>query len=291
MNAVPSLLDLLHASFDATPAPNEAYTVTKRVEIAPGISDVQYLDVTPGAAEIYGRSTADLIGNWVSLTHPMEAHQHARRMGAARHYHHEDIPTVYIGTILRPNGSTIPVIKDTRQLLIRGDLHWLTRIRPASDNPNLPEQESIRVPHFEDTQRLAVNYSIAEIQALIAGANKESLPSGIYSSIMGQINSIGGVEFLSNAVRRTQCAENDVQLLMGRPLQRMSSGQLLAECQRCAHVWSPQKQSDILVYDQANVLIDIHISERCGGPSHCRNWMSDFTIEELAPLLAPQVTT
>ena len=260
MENVPSLLDFLHQFISTSATPNEAYTLSCLVELGPHVMDALFIDATPGAAEIYGRTYEQLIGNWLSLTHPLEVFNHAREMAACRHYG-GDIPTAYIGSVLRPNGQIVPVIKDTRQLLLHDKMYWFTRIVPASDNPNLPSQESIRVPSFEDPLNLNGNYSMAEVQSRLNVSSddaeqEKALHVGNISTIIGRNITESKGKFMGE-VRQNQFAHNGVQLLFGRPLQRISTGQLVAECQVCGHVWVPRKQDEILVYDEADRLIRI----------------------------------
>ena len=105
-------------------------------------------------------------------TNATNAFRRSRELATARHFA-QDIPTRYIIRIRRPNGETVPVIKEPRELIINGVSYWLTRVIPASDDPDTPDADRIQVPiQASNYQEFGGRYCLAEIEEMVTTAAK-----------------------------------------------------------------------------------------------------------------------
>jgi hypothetical protein len=183
-------------------------------------------------------------------------------LGIARHFA-QDIPTRYIIRIRRPNGETVPVIKEPRELIINGVSYWLTRVIPASEDPDTPDADLIQVPiQVSNYQEFGGRYCLAEIEEMVTAADNTSRPASLSSPLThGQImpiidamNAIGldirhnlsvTQVLLQNVLDRIDDPETEMPddldeapaLIFGRPVNRLPNGQILCECQRCGRIW------------------------------------------------------
>jgi hypothetical protein len=240
----------------------EAYTLIQRTVLSNSIIDGRLVAATPQALRLYGLTEKDLPDTWQSLSQPIDAFRRSRELATARHFA-QDIPTRYIIRIRRPNGETVPVIKEPRELIINGVSYWLTRVIPASDDPDTPDADRIQVPiQASHYQEFGGRYCLAEIEEMVTAADNISRPASLSSplthvQIMPIIDAMDAVGLdlrqnlsvlqvlLQNVLDRIDKPEteppNDVDdapaLTFGRPVNRLPNGQILYECQRCGRIW------------------------------------------------------
>jgi PAS domain-containing protein len=240
----------------------EAYTLIQRAVLSNSIIDGRLVAATPRALRLYGLTEKDLPDTWQSLSQPIDAYRRSRELGIARHFA-QDIPTRYIIRIRRPNGETVPVIKEPRELIINGVSYWLTRVIPASEDPDTPDADRIQVPiQASNYQEFGGRYCLAEIEEMVAAADQTSRLASLSSSlthvqikpIIDAMDAIGldirhnldvTQILLQNVLDRIDDPETEMPdalddaptLIFGRPVNRLPNGQVLYECQRCGRIW------------------------------------------------------
>ena len=260
-----SLSDLLQVFFgDATS--DEAVTLNRREAISSLIVDARFMLATPAALRLYGR-TAEEMRSWQSLMQPLEEFQRSRTIATARHFD-SAVPSRYITQLLTPQG-VVPVIKDTREVIIDGESHWLTRLTPATQEPNLPDTAAIVIPEGRaDFATFAGRYSIAEVHLLLGQDQvtpQMNLRENLDPSILDDI----GLSRKEDTVSSRTADGYD--LVFGQPLARMPSGQYMFECQNCGWIWMPRKRAGKSWSEVESD--DILVPTRCGNPDRrCYNW-------------------
>jgi hypothetical protein len=258
----PSLSDVMASLLSLNSGAEEAYTLIQRAVLSNSIIDGRLVAATPRALRLYGLTEKDLPDTWQSLSQPIDAFRRSRELGIARHFA-QDIPTRYIIRIRRPNGETVPVIKEPRELIIDGVSYWLTRVIPASEDPDTPDADLIQVPiQVSNYQEFGGRYCLAEIEEMVTAADNTSRPASLSSPLThGQImpiidamNAVGldirhnlsVTQVLLQNVRdriddpeteRPDDLDDAPALIFGRPVNRLPNGQILCECQRCGRIW------------------------------------------------------
>lgn len=258
----PSLSDVMASLLSLNSGGEEAYTLIQRAVLSNSIIDGRLVAATPRALRLYGLTEKDLPDTWQSLSQPIDAYRRSRELGIARHFA-QDIPTRYIIRIRRPNGETVPVIKEPRELIINGVSYWLTRVIPANEDPDTPDADRIQVPiQASNYQEFGGRYCLAEIEEIVAAADHTSPPASLSSSlthvqikpIIDAMDAIGldirhnldaTQILLQNVLDRIDDPETEMPdelddaptLIFGRPVNRLPNGQVLYECQRCGRIW------------------------------------------------------
>ncbi|MDH3600845.1 MAG: hypothetical protein OEU26_14560 [Candidatus Tectomicrobia bacterium] len=258
----PSLSDVMASLLALNSGAEEAYTLIQRAVLSNSIIDGRLVAATPRALRLYGLTEKDLPDTWQSLSQPIEAFRRSRELGIARHFAH-NIPTRYIIRIRRPNGDTVPVIKEPRELIINDISYWLTRVIPASEDPDTPDADLIQVPiKVSDYQEFGGRYCLAEIEEMVTTSDNTSLPASLSSPltrvqikpIIDAMDAVGldirhklyvTQVLLQNVLDRIDDPDTEMPddlddapaLIFGRPVNRLPNGQILYECQRCGRIW------------------------------------------------------
>ncbi len=209
---------------------HEAVTLNRRVQMSDSIIDGRFIAASLSAAKLYGyESPHELSQIWRSQTEPLETFRAARRLSAARHAGH-DACTQYITHIQQRSGRIVDVIKETRELIYDDEVYWLTTLRLASTDPDIPDIEQIAqaLPNHPHYQQFAGTVSIAEVELtfqqypnLFSIGTKINSPSSIITDLLSKSSDKPS---LSVQVRSTKS---------GRRRQ-------LNQCQKCQWVWLSQ---------------------------------------------------
>lgn len=267
MHVDASLSDMLRLFFNSATT-DEAFTLIKRVQIANLIVDSQFLLGTPAALRLYGR-TATEFQTWQSLTQPLIEFQRSRAIATARHIEPE-IPSRYITKIVHPSGEVIPVVKDTQEIVLDGESHWLTHLKLASETPDVIDSESIAIPsHALNEVEFRGLYSLAEVYQVLQDrgvSQEEELHDRHTESI------IDDLRICDEAKPVDTTTEAGVHLQFGEPVVCLPSGQYIFECQSCAWIWTPRKREG-KKWSEVKNAEDFIIPDRCGNPNRrCYNW-------------------
>ncbi|WP_089941161.1 hypothetical protein [Candidatus Entotheonella palauensis] len=256
MISATSLPDLLY-TLNQGGASDEAYTLNRRIQITATLVDGQFVAATEKAARIYQRSIEEMTRTWQSLTQPLAEYRRSREICMARHYRH-DMPTKYITRIVSPSGEVIPVVKETVELSIDSTSHWLTRIRLASEAPDLPDAYAIPIPaHPTSYLEFGGRHCLNEVQSMLQILDQENnvLRDGKFlSKIVNQLLN----EDKENFVVGSKTARNGQPLTFGTPVMTLPNGQRILECQTCGRVWTRAKKG---------------LPDRCAHPGNrCYDW-------------------
>jgi hypothetical protein len=267
MQAHTALSDLLRVFFSDAAA-DEAVTLCRREPLSALIVDARFVLATPAALRLYGRS-ADEMCTWHSLTQPLEEAKRSRAMAAARHVFPGDVPSRYLTELLTPSGAVVPVVKDTREVLIDGESHWLTRLAPAASAPDLPHTTAIALPaNSAEQMAFSGRYSMADVHLLLEA---DEAPSHIEWQERSTTSILDSINLSREGDALPRLTEEGYALVFGEPLIRLPSGQYMFECQHCGWIWIPKKRQGKAW--SAVESEDIMVPERCGNPErHCYHW-------------------
>jgi hypothetical protein len=260
-------LSALLQVFFSNAAADEAVTLCRREPISELLVDARFVLATPAALRLYGRS-AEAMRTWHSLTQPLEEALRSRAMAAARHVDPE-VPCRYLTELLTPAGGVVPVVKDTRELIIDGEPHWLTRLAPAASEPDLPHTTAIALPAPRvELITFSGHYSMAEVHLLL-DADQALLHIELRETLKPSILDNKGL--WSEGDTLSAHTEDSYALVFGKPLVRLPSGQYVFECQSCGWIWIPQKREGKPWSEVESD--DIRVPDRCGNPERrCYHW-------------------
>ena len=233
----PSLTDMLR-TFLFEGSPEDAITLNQLIKLDENIADCQFIAATPKALRLYGREQQSFVDSWQSLTQPFDVFLRSRELAIARHYG-LSLPSRYITQIVRPNGSTVDIIKETREIHTVDSIYWLTRLYPASEEPDLPELTSIDIPSgIEDTNHIGGYLCMAEVRLVVESAKRAVLRDGSSSALQRGHNLTNLRQIMSTDPDKVvKTARNGTVLSFGQPVTELNNGQRILECQTCAFVW------------------------------------------------------
>lgn len=259
-------LSALLRVFFSNVSADEAVTLCRREPISELIVDARFVIATPAALRLYGRS-AEAMRTWHSLTQPLAEVQRSRAIAAARHVDPE-VPCRYRTELLTP-GGVVPVVKDTRELIIDGESHWLTRLAPSASESDLPPTAAIALPAFRaDWIAFRGRYCMAEVHLLLEA---DQAPSNIELQANKTLSILDNKRLWHEESTLSAHTEDGYALMFGKPLVRLPSGQYIFECQSCGWIWSPQKREGKPWSEVESE--DIRVPDRCGNPERrCYHW-------------------
>jgi hypothetical protein len=170
--------------------PNQAMTIFVRHVITQDIVDCYCVGATTQAAMLLGYPSADdMHGIWLSKTQTPETGQQTRQASILRHYGikigHQDIPSVYVCDVLRPDGSSIEVVKNTSEIAYDGKNYWVTLLEDATGEKSIPNIKTLDLPAVPpDAAAWAGKTRIADIETLFSYPSTSKTISTLTTSIL-----------------------------------------------------------------------------------------------------------